>query len=190
MLKVLALLTFGYLLGSVPSGWLVMKVYRNQDVRKLGSGNIGAANVYRAGGLGAFTFTLIADGLKGFIPVLTGIVLGLVDGTLDSGIQKALNRRIKRVQGHQNLNFLVLYSNASRLKGIQNGALAARQVQPRSSSFADGLENTLHQLELVWREGIVLHEVHPVAIWPEGHAAVREGELVLENIAFHLENVL
>jgi glycerol-3-phosphate acyltransferase PlsY len=77
MLKVLALLAFGYLLGSVPSGWLVMKVYRNQDLRKLGSGNIGAANVFRAGGPGAFTLTLIADGLKGFIPVMLGIALGL-----------------------------------------------------------------------------------------------------------------
>src|SRR5207253_8380410 len=79
MLKVLALLTFGYLLGSVPSGWLVMKVYRNQDVRKLGSGNIGAANVFRAGGPGAFAATLVADGLKGFIPVMLGILLGLGD---------------------------------------------------------------------------------------------------------------
>src|SRR5712671_926701 len=77
MLKVLALLAFGYLLGSVPSGWLVMKVYRNQDLRKLGSGNIGAANVFRAAGHGAFTLTLIADGLKGFIPVMIGIALGL-----------------------------------------------------------------------------------------------------------------
>jgi acyl phosphate:glycerol-3-phosphate acyltransferase len=77
MLKVLALLAFGYLLGSVPSGWLVMKVYRNQDVRRLGSGNIGAANVYRAGGPGAFATTLIADGLKGVIPTLTGILVGV-----------------------------------------------------------------------------------------------------------------
>jgi glycerol-3-phosphate acyltransferase PlsY len=77
MLKVLALVAFGYLLGSVPSGWLVMKVYRNQDLRKLGSGNIGAANVFRAGGPGAFTLTLIADGLKGFIPVMLGIALGV-----------------------------------------------------------------------------------------------------------------
>jgi glycerol-3-phosphate acyltransferase PlsY len=79
MLKVLALVAFGYLLGSVPSGWVVMKVYRNQDVRKLGSGNIGAANVFRAGGPGAFAATLIADGLKGFIPVMLGIALGLGD---------------------------------------------------------------------------------------------------------------
>jgi acyl phosphate:glycerol-3-phosphate acyltransferase len=82
MLKVLALVAFGYLLGSVPSGWLVMKVYRNQDLRKLGSGNIGAANVFRAGGPGAFALTLIADGLKGFIPVMVGIVLGLGDNEI------------------------------------------------------------------------------------------------------------
>jgi acyl phosphate:glycerol-3-phosphate acyltransferase len=77
MPKVLALVALSYLLGSVPSGWLVMKIYRNQDVRKLGSGNIGAANVFRAGGPGAFAATLIADGLKGFIPVMLGILLGL-----------------------------------------------------------------------------------------------------------------
>jgi len=82
MLKVLALLAFGYLLGSVPSGWLVMKVYRNQDLRKLGSGNIGAANVFRAGGPGAFALTLIADGLKGFIPVMVSILLGLGDNEI------------------------------------------------------------------------------------------------------------
>jgi glycerol-3-phosphate acyltransferase PlsY len=85
MLKVLALVAFGYLLGSVPSGWLVMKVYRNQDVRKLGSGNIGAANVFRAGGPGAFAATLVADGLKGFIPVMVGIALGLGDNEIALG---------------------------------------------------------------------------------------------------------
>jgi acyl phosphate:glycerol-3-phosphate acyltransferase len=82
MPKVLLLVAFAYLLGSVPSGWVVMKVYRNQDVRKLGSGNIGAANVFRAGGPGAFAATLIADGLKGFVPVMLGILLGLGDQEL------------------------------------------------------------------------------------------------------------
>ena len=82
MLKVLAMLAFGYLLGSVPSGWLVMKVYRNQDLRKLGSGNIGAANVFRAGGPGAFALTLIADGMKGFIPIMVAILFGLGDNEI------------------------------------------------------------------------------------------------------------
>src|SRR5260370_28337281 len=85
MLKVLVLVALGYFPGSVPSGWLVMKVYRNQDLRKLGSGNIGAANVFRPGGAGAFALTLIADGLKGFIPVMLGIAFGLSGNELALG---------------------------------------------------------------------------------------------------------
>src|SRR5947199_1135267 len=77
MPQVLVLAAFAYLLGSVPSGWLVMKVYRNLDVRKFGSGNIGAANVFRAGGPGAFAATVALDALKGFIPVLLGIAVGI-----------------------------------------------------------------------------------------------------------------
>jgi acyl phosphate:glycerol-3-phosphate acyltransferase len=76
MLIVFGLVVFAYLLGSVPSGWIVMKLYRGQDLRHVGSGNIGAANVFRAGGPGAFATTLAADGLKGVIPVLAGILLG------------------------------------------------------------------------------------------------------------------
>jgi len=79
LVKVIVLVAFGYLLGSVPSGWLVMKLWRGQDVRTVGSGNIGAANVFRAGGPGAFVTTAAADGLKGAIPVLAGIGAGLVD---------------------------------------------------------------------------------------------------------------
>ena len=77
MPEVLALVAFAYLLGSIPCGWVVMKLYRNLDVRKLGSGNIGAANVFRTGGPGAFVFTVILDALKGFIPVMLAIALGL-----------------------------------------------------------------------------------------------------------------
>jgi glycerol-3-phosphate acyltransferase PlsY len=77
MAKLLLLVAFAYLLGSVPCGWVVMKLYRNLDVRKLGSGNIGAANVFRAGGPGAFAFTVVLDALKGFIPVMIGIAWGL-----------------------------------------------------------------------------------------------------------------
>ena len=76
MLTVFVLVAFAYLLGSVPSGWIVMKLYRGQDLRRVGSGNIGAANVFRAGGPGAFAMTLAADGLKGVLPVLGGILFG------------------------------------------------------------------------------------------------------------------
>jgi len=54
-----------YLLGSIPTGFVVAKA-RGIDIRSIGSGNIGATNVFRALGKPAGIFVLIADGLKGY----------------------------------------------------------------------------------------------------------------------------
>jgi acyl phosphate:glycerol-3-phosphate acyltransferase len=64
-----------YLLGSIPTGYLLMRVFRKQDIRTIGSGNIGATNVLRSGakGLGAATFLL--DMLKGCAAVWLGALL-------------------------------------------------------------------------------------------------------------------
>jgi len=50
-----------YLLGSIPFGYLLMRVFRNEDVRATGSGNIGATNVARIGGKGLGIATLLLD---------------------------------------------------------------------------------------------------------------------------------
>lgn len=65
-----------YLLGSVPAGYLLIRIFRHEDIRKAGSGNIGATNVLRSGGklLGAATFLL--DVLKGSSAVWLGALLG------------------------------------------------------------------------------------------------------------------
>jgi glycerol-3-phosphate acyltransferase PlsY len=65
-----------YLLGSVPAGYLLMRLFRNEDIRQSGSVNIGATNVLRTGGksLGAATFLL--DMLKGCCSVWLGALLG------------------------------------------------------------------------------------------------------------------
>lgn len=63
------LLVTAYLLGSVPTGLLLGKAY-GIDVRKEGSGNIGATNLYRTVGRRVGVLTLIGDCLKGLIPVL------------------------------------------------------------------------------------------------------------------------
>lgn len=64
-----------YLLGSIPTGYLLVRFFRKQDIRTLGSGNIGATNVIRSGakGLGATTFLL--DVLKGCCAVWLGWAL-------------------------------------------------------------------------------------------------------------------
>jgi len=58
-----------YLLGSVPTGYLVARA-RGLDIRRVGSGNIGATNVFRILGLGAGVFVLVADAIKGALPVV------------------------------------------------------------------------------------------------------------------------
>ncbi len=65
----LALLT-GYLLGSIPFGLLLTRLAGKGDVRKVGSGNIGATNVLRAAGKGVAAATLVLDALKATAAVL------------------------------------------------------------------------------------------------------------------------
>jgi glycerol-3-phosphate acyltransferase PlsY len=64
-----------YLLGSIPTGYLLVRLFRHQDIRSVGSGNIGATNVLRTGSkaLGAATFLL--DVLKGCSAVWLGALL-------------------------------------------------------------------------------------------------------------------
>ena len=69
MTTVLILVLFSYLLGSVPTGYLIAKRVMGIDIREHGSGNPGAANVYRTVGKWAGICTFLIDALKGFIPV-------------------------------------------------------------------------------------------------------------------------
>ena len=70
-----------YLLGSIPFGYILVKLFLKQDIRATGSGNIGATNVARSGAKGLAIATLLLDALKGFIPV--GIVLGNIFDSRD-----------------------------------------------------------------------------------------------------------
>ena len=70
-------LALGYLCGSVPFGLILTKLAGTQDLRSIGSGNIGATNVLRTGNKGLAAATLIGDMLKGTLAV---IVAGYVAG--------------------------------------------------------------------------------------------------------------
>ena len=62
--------TFSYLSGSIPFGLILTKIFSGKDVRKIGSGNIGATNVLRAGNKYLAALTLLLDILKGYAPVV------------------------------------------------------------------------------------------------------------------------
>ncbi len=58
-----------FLLGSIPFGYLLVRIFRGEDIRKTGSGNIGATNVARTGSKGLAFATLVLDALKGYAAV-------------------------------------------------------------------------------------------------------------------------
>jgi acyl phosphate:glycerol-3-phosphate acyltransferase len=69
MLKLILIAALSYLLGSIPFGYLLVRIFRGEDVRQSGSGNIGATNVSRSSpALGALT--LVLDALKGTAAVV------------------------------------------------------------------------------------------------------------------------
>ena len=66
----ISLLALAYLIGGIPTGYIITRFAGNLDIRGIGSGNIGTTNVYRALGLRWALFTFICDALKGVLPVL------------------------------------------------------------------------------------------------------------------------
>ncbi|HSB68122.1 MAG TPA: glycerol-3-phosphate 1-O-acyltransferase PlsY [Candidatus Methylomirabilis sp.] len=77
MIRDAALLLGAYLLGSVPFGLLIARLQAGVDLRRVGSGNIGATNVLRAVGKGAAALTLLGDIGKGALAVGIGRMLGV-----------------------------------------------------------------------------------------------------------------
>ena len=69
-MKLEIIITISYLLGSIPFGFLLTKIFLNKDIRKIGSGNIGATNALRTGNKTLGYATLILDILKAIIPVI------------------------------------------------------------------------------------------------------------------------
>ena len=69
-MEILLVIFFSYLSGSIPFGLILTKIFTKKDVRKFGSGNIGATNVLRTGNKFLALLTLFLDIAKGYFPVL------------------------------------------------------------------------------------------------------------------------
>jgi glycerol-3-phosphate acyltransferase PlsY len=76
----------GYLLGSIPFGFLLTRAAGLGDIRNVGSGNIGATNVLRTGRKGLAAATLLLDGLKGAVAVLLAAAFGGHEAALWAGL--------------------------------------------------------------------------------------------------------
>ena len=85
MTVLLACAALGYLLGSIPFGLVLTRMAGLGDIRKIGSGNIGATNVLRTGRKGLAAATLILDSGKGAIAALLALVLAGPEGAILAG---------------------------------------------------------------------------------------------------------
>jgi len=128
---VFAVLLIGaYLLGSIPFGVLISKKVARLDITKAGSGNIGATNVAREVGLKWGVITLLADVLKGFIPVVLAHYL------LGSSIE--MNEALKgmigltALLGHQ----FPVYSHFRGGKGVATCLGVFLAISPISCLFS------------------------------------------------------
>ncbi len=77
-----------YVAGSFPSAYLAGRALKGVDLRTVGSGNLGATNVYRALGAGAASAVLLLDAMKGALPVV--LLPAVIDGAYRSGANATL----------------------------------------------------------------------------------------------------
>jgi glycerol-3-phosphate acyltransferase PlsY len=98
LLWVITLLV-AYLLGSIPTGYLLVRFFRHEDIRTTGSGNIGATNVARSGAKGLGIATLVLDALKGFVAVIFAQKMALWAG-FPNGYDLAAVAGLVAICGH------------------------------------------------------------------------------------------
>ena len=73
-IDILLVFFYSYLLGSIPFGLIITKIFLKTDIRNIGSGNIGTTNVLRTGKKSLALATLIFDVLKGYISVIISLI--------------------------------------------------------------------------------------------------------------------
>ncbi len=74
IIEILAVAIGAYLIGSIPTGYIIVKAFKNEDIRKIGSGSTGATNVKRVMGKKWFFITLLLDAFKGALPVILAAI--------------------------------------------------------------------------------------------------------------------
>lgn len=163
----------GYLLGSVPFGLILTRAAGLGDVRKIGSGNIGATNVLRTGRKGLAALTLLLDALKGVVAVLL---------MHDEGRWLVVIAGLFAVIGH-------LYPVWLRFKGGKGVAVGLGVLL--AQAFPVGLIACLVWLGMaVWRKysslaALTAFALAPVVALLLGDWRVALGAIVIAALVFH-----
>ncbi len=168
MLKFIALPFFAYLLGSIPWGLVLTRMFTSIDIRRQGSGNIGATNVRRLAGPVLGALTLAGDALKGAIPVWLALTLtGPGDVRSESYIAVVA---LCAFAGHLYPVFLKFKSGG---KGVATAAGCFLVISP-----AAGIVVILVFIMFVcWLDrvsagSLAAAAVLPIAVWEASHSGI------------------
>jgi len=171
---------FGYLLGSIPFGLVLTRLAGTQDIRAIGSGNIGATNVLRTGRKGLAAATLVLDALKGTVAVLVAYRFGGQDLAVLAALGAFLGHLFPvwlRFRGGKGVATFIglligLVWPAALVFGLVWLAVA---VLTRYSSLA-ALVASLATLVFLWLDGAVqaaqLFALLTVLLWAKHHANI------------------
>jgi len=170
----------GYLLGSIPFGLLLTKLAGTQDLRSIGSGNIGATNVLRTGRKGLAAATLLCDMLKGTVAVLIANYFGGFNAAMLAGLGAFL--------GH----LFPVWLNFKGGKGVAVyiGVLIA-MFPPAAAVFCVLWLATAATSRYSSLAALVASFVTPIFLWWFGHLALASLFAVLTMLLFymHRENI-
>lgn len=116
-----------YVLGSIPFGLILVRVVKGEDVRRIGSGNIGATNVARSGGAKLGIATLILDALKGYAAVAIAFAVSYRNPQVDVRLAAAV-AALCAILGH----VFPVWLRFRGGKGVATGVGAFIALAPRA----------------------------------------------------------
>src|SRR4051794_9202215 len=173
-------IVIGYLLGSIPFGLVLTKFAGTQDLRSIGSGNIGATNVLRTGRKGLAAATLVCDMLKGTLAV---VLMGTYGGP-----ESAMLAGLAAFLGH----LFPAWLNFKGGKGVAVyiGVLIGL-FWPAAVVFCVLWLATAATTRYSSLSGLVASFVTPIFLWWFGHPALAALFVVLTLLTFyvHRENI-
>jgi glycerol-3-phosphate acyltransferase PlsY len=183
----IAALVIGYLFGSIPFGLILTKIAGTQDLRSIGSGNIGATNVLRTGRKGLAAATLLLDALKGTAAVI--LAAYLASGTDAIAANAAMLAALGAFLGH-------LFPVWLKFKGGKGVAVYIGVLiglfWPAAIVFCLMWLATAFTSRYSSLSALVASFVTPIFLWWFGHDALASLFAVLTLLLFwmHRENIM
>ncbi len=115
IIEILSVVLGAYLIGSIPTGYIIVKLATGQDIRTIGSGSTGATNVKRVMGKKWFFITLLLDAFKGALPVILAKIFAST--FTDIGLLPVL-AAVAVILGHSKSVFLKFTGGKSVASGV------------------------------------------------------------------------